>query len=57
MRMNVSFNGSGLASEQLGLTELLGRQTSGTGPSAEVIVTGNSNPECGLFGDWPKGVK
>lgn len=57
MRVSVSVKGSGFASVQLRLTELSGRQASGTGPSAEVVVTGNSNPECGLFGDWPKGVK
>jgi hypothetical protein len=29
----------------------------GTGPSAEVVVTGNSNPDFGLFGGVAKGVK
>jgi hypothetical protein len=29
----------------------------GTGPSAEVVVTGNSNPDLGLFGGLAKGVK
>jgi hypothetical protein len=29
----------------------------GTGPSAEVCFTGNSNPELGLFGGTAKGVK
>jgi len=29
----------------------------GTGPSAEVVVTGNSNPDFGLFGGIAKGVK
>lgn len=29
----------------------------GTGPSAEVVVTGNSNPDFELFGDVAKGVK
>jgi hypothetical protein len=28
-----------------------------TGPSAEVVVTGNSNPDFGLFGGIAKGVK
>ncbi|MDP9990404.1 hypothetical protein J2W28_000213 [Variovorax boronicumulans] len=28
-----------------------------TGPSAEVVVTGNSNPDFELFGDVAKGVK
>lgn len=28
-----------------------------TGPSAEVCVTGNSNPDFDLFGDVAKGVK
>lgn len=27
------------------------------GPSAEAVVTGNSNPELGLFGGTAKGVK
>jgi hypothetical protein len=27
------------------------------GPSAEAVVTGNSNPELGLFGGVAKGVK
>lgn len=29
----------------------------GTGPSAEGVVTGNSNPDFGLFGGIAKGVK
>lgn len=29
----------------------------GTGPSAEVVVTGNSNPDFGLFRGVAKGVK
>lgn len=28
-----------------------------TGPSAEVVVTGNSNPDLGLFSGIAKGVK
>jgi len=28
-----------------------------TGPSAEAVVTGNSNPDFGLFGGIAKGVK
>jgi hypothetical protein len=55
MRVSVSVKGSGLASVQLRLTELSGRQANGTGPSAEVVVTGNSNRALGLFTDAPKG--
>lgn len=57
MRVSVSVKGSGLASVQLRLTELSGRQANGTGPSAEVVVTGNSNRELRLFTGPPKGVK
>lgn len=34
-----------------------GAAAKGMGPSAKVRATGNSNPECGLFGAPPKGVK
>ncbi|ADU34885.1 hypothetical protein Varpa_0666 [Variovorax paradoxus EPS] len=57
MRVSEGFNSGGLASVLLRLNEVSGGQTNGTGPSAEVCVTGNSNPECGLFGEPPKGVK
>jgi hypothetical protein len=33
------------------------RPRDGTGPSAEVVVTGNSNRTLGLFSEGPKGVK
>ena len=33
------------------------RAKKGAGPSAEVVVTGNSNPDLGLFGGLAKGVK
>lgn len=57
MRVSEGLNGGGLASVLLRLNEVSGRQTNGTGPSAEVCVTGNSNRELGLFTDAPKGVK
>lgn len=50
-------NRRSIASVQLQLTELPGRTISGTGPSAEVCVTGNSNRALGLFSGAPKGVK
>lgn len=43
MRVRMGFNNSGLAN--------------GTGPSAEVVVTGNSNRDLRLFTGPPKGVK
>jgi hypothetical protein len=52
-----SFNGSGLTRVRSRLVDLSDRQTNGTGPSAEVCVTGNSNRDLGLFTDAPKGVK
>ena len=57
MRVSVSFNSSGLVNVQSRLAELSDRQTNGTGPSAEVCVTGNSNRALGLFAGAPKGVK
>lgn len=57
MHVSVSFNGCGLASVHSRLAMWSGSQANGTGPSAEVVVTGNSNRALGLFGDWSKGVK
>ncbi|MGF6349289.1 hypothetical protein [Variovorax sp. JGI 0001016-M12] len=42
---------------ELVYVELRPRDQSATGPSAERPVTGNSNPNLGLFDDSPKGVK
>jgi hypothetical protein len=44
---------AGPTSHQLGTL----RPHNVTGPSAEVWVTGNSNPDFGLFGGAAKGVK
>jgi hypothetical protein len=44
---------AGPTSHQLGASHA----HDGTGPSAEVVVTGNSNPGLGLFGSTAKGVK
>ena len=57
MRVSVSFNSSGLVNVQSRLAELSDRQTNGTGPSAEVCVTGNSNRDLRLFTGATKGVK
>lgn len=57
MRVSVSVKGSGLASVESQLAKLSGGQASGTGPSAEVVVTGNSNRDLRLFTEPPKGVK
>lgn len=42
---------------ELVYVELRPRGRTGTGPSAETCCTGNSNPNFGLFGEAPKGVK
>jgi hypothetical protein len=52
-----SSNRRSIASVQLQLTELSGRKINGTGPFAEVCVTGNSNRDLRLFTGPPKGVK
>lgn len=57
MRVSEGFNSGGLASVQLRLNEVSGRRANGTGPSAEVVVTGNSNRDLRLFTGPPKGVK
>ncbi|MDQ0606017.1 hypothetical protein QFZ83_000188 [Variovorax sp. W1I1] len=41
---------------ELVYVELRPRGQTVTGPSAEMCVTGNSNPNLGLFGDVPKGL-
>jgi len=57
MRVSEGFNSGGLASVLLRLNEVSSGQTNGTGPSAEVVVTGNSNRDLRLFAGPPKGVK
>lgn len=42
---------------ELVYVELRPRGQTVTGPSAETCGTGNSNPNLGLFGEAPKGVK